>query len=435
METSNENTNIQEVQDKRPQAPTAKTYNARTQFATKTVSDWEKHEVVPLKGEMTVAIPDNWDGNTPFNPIIKIGDGVNYWKDLKPMSSGGGVEVLKKSDSTVTDEEFINANIDEKTLVDGLYIIVESEGEMGTQHTAYIYDVNAEGEGRLIALSGNYNADNVYFDSDITLAGDYTAVGNVKLNEGTLQSKGKSVSELFDQIFTKELQPTITNPSMTVTLNEAKQYEVGTEVVPTYTTTFNKGKYSFGPTDTGVVVEGYSVTFNGETLTTEKGSFQKYIVTETPIQISATINYSDGVEANTNLGNTSKECIKGGSCNATSGNITGVRYNFWGKNGQDVTLKDLTSTIIRGYNTTTGSFSIPTVGTGINNIIVAVKQGQTIKKVIMPVSNNADVTTEFKNIGTIDVGGANGNLPVPYTIYKYQPATLDAKSDFEITIG
>lgn len=433
METSN--TQQEEIKNNRPQAPEVKTYKARTQFATKTVSEWEAYDKIPLLGEMTIAIPDGWDKTTPFTPIIKIGDGINVWKDLSPMSGGGGgVEVLSKTDNTLNDEEFIKQTIDEKTLVDGLYIIVESETETGKQQTAYIYDVDAEGEGRLIALGGNYNADNIYFDSDIQLAGDYTSVGNIKLNEGTLQSKGKSLSELFDQIFTKELDPTFTKPSMTVTLNEAKKYEVGKKVTPTYTTTFNKGSYQYGP-ETGVTPQTYSVTFNGETLTTATGTFKEYIVEEGSKNISATINYKEGVYANTNLGNTSKVRIDSGSCSASSGNITGVRYNFWGKNGKDVSLDELTSDVIRGYATTEGSFKITTVGEGINNIIVAVKNGKSITKVIMPVSNNADVTTEFKNIGTKTVNGADGNLPTTYTIYKYQPASLDAKSDFEITIG
>lgn len=448
METSNENINLTQDTQDRPQKPTAKQYKARQQSATKTVSEWIESTVLPLKGEILIGIPDEWDGESQFKPIVKVGDGVHYWADLEEIGgSSAGVEVLIKTDNTQSDEEFIRASLDPKKLVDGLYVIVESEIEFEnedgttktlTQHTAYTYVGGADDEeGTFKALSGNYNADNVYFDSDITLAGDYTAVGNVKLNEGKLQSKGKSISELFDQIFTKELEPTITQPSMTVTLNEAKQYEVGTVVEPTYTTTFNKGKYSFDPTDTGVEVESYSVTFNGETLTTEKGTFQKYTVTETPIQISATINYSDGVFAKTNLGNTSTKRIERGSCTATSGNITGMRYHFWSKNDKDVTLNDLNSDIIRGYTHTTGSFAISesAAGTIINNIIIAVKEGYEISKVIMPSAMNFPATDDFKIIGTKEVYGANRNLPAVYTIYKYQPNEIASDETFEITIS
>lgn len=447
METSNENINLTQDTQDRPQKPTAKQYKARQQSATKTVSEWIESTVLPLKGEILIGIPDEWDGESQFKPIVKVGDGVHYWAELEEIcGSSAGVEVLIKTDNTQSDEEFIRESLDPKKLVDGLYVIVESEIEFEnedgttktlTQHTAYTYVVSADDEeGTFKALSGNYNADNVYFDSDITLAGDYTAVGNVKLNEGTLQSKGKSISELFDQIFTKELEPAITQPSLTITLGSAGSHEVGTILNPTYKINFNKGSYQYGP-ETGVTVTSSSATFNGETLTGLEGTFSQYIVQEGNKQATATASYSDGVFAKTNLGNTSATAkITAGSCNNSSSNITGVRYSFWKKNSSDVNVSNLTSDTVRGYTKFTGNkLTISTVGAGVDNIIIALPSSKTISKVIMPVSNNADVTSEFKLISsTVSVSGANGNLPISYNIYKYRPASLDAISNFEITI-
>lgn len=434
METSNENINLTQDTQDRPQKPTAKQYKARQQSATKTVSEWIESTVLPLKGEILIGIPDEWDGESQFKPIVKVGDGVHYWEELEEIGgSSAGVEVLIKTDNTQSDEEFIRESLDPKKLVEGLYVIVESETELGAQRTAYIYDSDND---NFIALSGNYNADNVFFSDDITLAGDYTAVGNVKLNEGTLQSKGKSVSELFDQIFTKELEPTITQPSLTITLGSAGSHEVGTILNPTYKINFNKGSYQYGP-ETGVTVTSSSTTFNGETLTGLEGTFSQYIVQEGNKQATATASYSDGVFAKTNLGNPSKTAkITAGSCNNSSSNITGVRYSFWKKNSSDVNVSDLTSDTVRGYTTFTGNkLTISTVGAGVDNIIIALPSSKTISKVIMPVSNNADVTSEFKLISsTVSVSGANGNLPISYNIYKYRPASLDAISNFEITI-
>ena len=73
--------------------------------------------------------------------------------------------------------------------------------------TAYMYD----GEN-WCALDGNYDASNVYFAKDFTLAGSYTAVGNITKSSnaatGTLSAKGKSLEQLIQNIFTKELYPT-----------------------------------------------------------------------------------------------------------------------------------------------------------------------------------------------------------------------------------
>ena len=423
METSNENINLTQDTQDRPQKPTAKSYKARQQSATKTVGEWLNSDVLPLKGEILIGIPDEWDGESQFKPIVKVGDGVHYWADLEEIGgSSAGVEVLIKTDNTQSDEEFIRESLDPKKLVDGLYVIVESETELGTQRTAYIYDSDNDS---FIALSGNYNADNVLFSDDITLAGDYTAVGNVKLNEGKLQSKGKSISELFDQIFTKELEPTITQPSLTITLGSTGSHEVGTILNPTYKITFNKGSYQYGPSDTGVTVTGL------------EGTFRAYTVQEGSKQATATASYSDGVFAKTNLGNTSATAkITAGSCSNTSGSITGVRYSIWNKNSSEVNVSNLTSDTVRGYTKFTGNkLTISTVGAGVDNIIIALPSSKTISKVIMPVSNNADVTSEFKLISsTVSVSGANGNLPVSYNIYKYRPASLDAASNFEITI-
>lgn len=436
METSNENTNLtQDIQD-RPQKPTPKVYNARTQSATKTVSEWLESDVLPLKGEILIGIPDEWDGQSQFKPIVKVGDGVHYWAELEEIgSNGAAVEVLTKTDGAQTDEDFIRESLDSKKLVEGLYVIVESETELGTQRTAYIYDSDSDS---FIALSGNYNADNVFFSDDITLAGDYTAVGNIKLDDKKLQSKGKSVSELFDQIFTKELEPTIEPPVVNITLGTTGSHEVGTVLNPTYKVTFNKGSYQYGPEDTGVELTSCSATFNGETLNTLDGTFKEYIVQEGSIQATVTASYGDGVFAYTNLGNTSKTTkITAGSCNNSSSNITGVRYSFWNKNSSDVNISDLTSDTVRGYTKFTGNkLTISTVGAGVDNIIIALPSSKTVSKVIMPVSNNADVTSEFKLISsTVSVSGVNGNLPISYNIYKYRPASLDATSNFEITIG
>lgn len=114
------------------------------------------------------------------------------------------------------------------------------EGSDAPSRTAYVWNTANETEDKWEALDGNYTADKVYFKDDITLAGTYTEVGNIKRMNGTLPAAGKSVKTLFDNIFTKELSgskssdPTVTGTALSgkvngVTLAKAGQsYEYGT---------------------------------------------------------------------------------------------------------------------------------------------------------------------------------------------------------------
>jgi hypothetical protein len=109
------------------------------------------------------------------------------------------------------------------------------------------------------AMDGNYNANNVYFDNDIMVT---TEIGYITLNNGNgiIPSKGKNLIEVFDAIFTKEQNPSKTNPSVTIALNKSGSYEVGTTVTDiTCSISFNDGAYSYGPEPTGATVDNWEI--------------------------------------------------------------------------------------------------------------------------------------------------------------------------------
>nr|DAP41131.1 MAG TPA: hypothetical protein [Caudoviricetes sp.] len=58
-------------------------------------------------------------------------------------------------------------------------------------------------------MDGNYNAENVYFDEDLMTT---SAIGNITLSNGqaTIPAVGKNLKEVFQTIFVKESNPTIT---------------------------------------------------------------------------------------------------------------------------------------------------------------------------------------------------------------------------------
>lgn len=80
--------------------------------------------------------------------------------------------------------------------------------------TAYYYDGT-----KWVAFTGNVNAENVWFNQDFILAGNYTQVGNITkdLNgTGTFSSNKKNLKQVLESVFTKELYPqNITGPTYT----------------------------------------------------------------------------------------------------------------------------------------------------------------------------------------------------------------------------
>ena len=105
-----------------------------------------------------------------------------------------------------------------------------------------------------MAITGNVDASKVIMRENITMAGNYTQVGNkTKEQDGTadFNTKGMSVAAILTDIFSKRLQPgTPAQPSISgFNLSGAKAVEAGTELeAVNYTAgTLNAGSYQYGP--------------------------------------------------------------------------------------------------------------------------------------------------------------------------------------------
>lgn len=305
-------------------------------------------------------------------------------------------------------------------------------------HTAYVYD------GALWkAMDGNYNAENVYFDQDLVFT---TQVGYMTLNNGqvTVPAAGKNVKELFETLFSKETDPTVTGVSFSMSAPQNIEYEVGTTVSPTYSLTFGAGKYSFGPA-TGITAT-YEVTDNAgsEKQTGKTGSFPAVLVKDdTDYQLTAKATYTQGAIPLTNLQNPRENLrIASGTKTATSGSLKGYRSFFYGA----MAVSEVTGTTIRNYLNNGGKPSAQVLAQyeadaveGAKKVVVALPEdcGLSVTNVIMPVSSNADITSQFKKLpSTIAVGGAeNYATTVPYNVWVYEPAELDPNENYIITIG
>ena len=130
------------------------------------------------------------------------------------------------------------------------------------------------GEDTLLAKS-------VMFDSDMVFTEQF---GKYKPTDGkvTIPSNNKSLYEVLIDAYSEDKNPTITQPSMTISSSTAKAYEVGTNVTPAYSSSFNAGSYEYGPNPTGVTATTYAASNNKteETADTATGTFAEYQVVD-----------------------------------------------------------------------------------------------------------------------------------------------------------
>ena len=399
-----------------------KTLNTKIIMRNDTAENWTTKNPTLSKGEFGVENDTN---------KFKIGDGSTAWKEL----------AYAGADETVI-ESIINANRDACTYVDltegqedadGLVTITSpKQGDTAIvrkaiddthkSYTAYVYTGSAWS-----AMDGNYNANNVYLDADIKMAGNYTQVGNLtKTQNGTatFATKGKSIAEALTDIFSKRLQPgTPTAPAVTLTFGQAKAYEVGTTVSPTYSASLSAGSYTYGPA-TGITATSSEISDTaGNTADTATGSFADVVVADnTNYKITAKANYGEGAVAKDNLGSDSNPVVKiaAGSATKTSGAITGYRNTFYGT----VTEKaEVTSTIIRGLSGKSNEAWSNGKSFTVNIPVGAVRVIFAYPATLQDVSSVKDVNglnAEIKSAFTksaVTVAGAGADAGIEYKVY------------------
>lgn len=410
-----------------------KILKARILLRNDETANWLKNQDTVLsKGEAGVEFLAN--GKTK----IKVGDGVKKWSELPYI---GGEDIAKtqvfqaEAQAEQDDLTVIATAVGEAVLQSGdIAIVKRAIANEKYEYTAYVYNGTV-----WCAMDGNYNAENVYFDKDLVTT---SAVGNITLTNGqaTIAATGKNLKQVFDTIFVKEKNPTITQPSVGVTLAGAGAKEVGTKIIPSYTTSFNGGKYEFGPA-TGCNPNSWSVTdSNGSTpLATATGKFAEITVADdTNYEVNATVNYSEGAIPVTNVGNEyAVGKIVAGSKSATSSAITGYRNSFYGtftKKGE------LTSDIIRSLSKsnkalTNGSTFDITIPVGAMRVVFAYPA--TLKDVasVKDVNGlNAEMSSAFRK-STLSVEGLNNFQGIDYKVYVTDFAEAVAKANtYKVTI-
>lgn len=376
-------------------------------------------------------------GTVDADALYFITDTGEIYHGARNLARGNYHEGIRAEGES--DNDVIARVIEENEVLvvkDDIFVVKTPITEDKTSYTSYVYD-----GANWCAMDGNYNAENVYFDDDLTFTKE---IGYVTLNNGSavVEAKGKNIKQLFEALFSKETDPTVTQPSASISVDKFGEYEVGTNVTGiTYSAAFNPGTYEYGPA-TSVSAVTYTVTCNGETKNAASGSFADIQVTDsTNIQATVKVDHTAGVTPLTNLGNESQTAniaIAAGSKSANSGTLKGYRKMFWGT----MATKELTSDAIRALANSkkpaNGALSTLTAGEGVACVVVAipVTSGKKVTKVTMPSSLNADATADFVlQENKLSVEGANHYDGVDYNVYMYAPAQVTAGASFAITIG
>ena len=439
--------------------------NTKIALRSDTTANWEAaaETATLLKGEIGIELAD--DGTTK----MKVGVGTKTWSEL-PYFGGSQSNVFEVIPN-VAESESHNAAISRVTsgkslnvgdiayVKEAIYTDVNNAANSKYAYTGYVYNGNA-----WAAMDGNYSADNIYFDDDMMVTTDIGYITTGTNGSGTIPSKGKNLTEVFEAMFVQESQPTVAQPSISLTASKNTAYEVGESVTPSYSVSLNPGSYSYGP-ETGVVerptettVTGWEITATGvtEPKTAKSGSFDAITVADdTNFTITAKVYHTAGATPVTNKGNAASTApIAEGSLSTTSAAVTGYRKFFYGPVTKEVS--ELTSTDIRALKDG-GKYKAQTIeikANGAENLkafVIAVPDGTTcsIKEAKSTTGMVVDITDSY-NLSDVKVAVADkrggevikdgdaytsDNNPKEYKLYVWAPASIGGGVVHSIRLG
>lgn len=229
-----------------------------------TTANWlANKDVIPAEGEPCLDLDTG---------LVKYGNGVDTYENLEV--SGGktathyeGVKATGELDNDTMTRVLKEANAEAK--VDDIFVVKSLIAEGKYSYTSYVYDGS-----NWVAMDGNYNASNVYFDADLMTT---TAIGNITLTNGqaTIPAKGGNLIDLFNTIYVEEDDESLkkSSPSAKLSSTSPTYYEIGKTGTRNITVSMNDdGEYKYGylplASETGSETAGDAAT----TITTGTGT-------------------------------------------------------------------------------------------------------------------------------------------------------------------
>lgn len=392
-----------------------KTLNVKLLLRNGLSAEWETSGRILGKGELA------WASDTG---VFKIGDGEHTWKqitrtykDFESVQSAIDTAVAGLSKTNVTEIDVKKGDNHQDHLPTGaaqgdIAIVREVISGDKKQYTAYVYTGS-----EWAAMDGNYDAENVYFQKDLTITAPIGVQTIPSTGSKTLATTGKNLKQVLDMIVASEENPSTTQPSVTLNSSNIGAKEVGTNIAIAYSFATDPGSYTYGPA-TGVTFSGYEATFNGETRTGASGTFTSMqVVDDTNLSISGKCASSEGAVPLTNLGNP-YEAGKIAAKNYTpsKGTLTGYRGWFYGYYNGTTAIANpaaITSAQLRAFGTKT-NFPTTMNTSQMQQMFFAAPKGRVSSVSISNAVNGAPLTVTK---GSASVEGANGYTAADYDLF------------------
>lgn len=319
------------------------------------------------------------------------------------------------------------------------------------------------------ALDGNYDAENVYFGSNLIATENVGTITIPSSGSTTVNVSGLNLKQALMKILAKEKYPSVSRPSVSIRFTNATTVEYGTTITPIATVSFNAGSYQYQPS-TGVTIQSGTITTTNTTSSINNVgtfTFPDYCITPDTnyggqtYTASVSVEHNAGITPLTNLGNNATVSIPDAegnpvspipsgsitvnSSNSFSGYAAGRIYGYVTDNstfsGTDASANTSiitnNSSMSKSSNgTINGTFTI-NVGIGARTIYIgAYGTGRNLTKVLNT-TVNADMTTSFTKVGdNIPINGKTDRFTGGYTIWSYTPATpYETNATLSVTIG
>lgn len=404
--------------------------------------------------------------------LFKIGDGNKTWGELSYANDIPDIDLSSVSNS-VTVADTLEGLSDGKVVGDiGIVKAPLFEGADEYTYTAYVWSAVDKGFA-WAAMDGNYSADNVFTSKKITLAGNYSSIGNYA--KGKELAAGTSLQTILSGMLQTTLQPTKTAPSATIsaTGDDGGKETGDSYTKPTGTITVTSGSYTYAGNDTGVkyaagkvaIAYGpdpevdkatYRVTNSGELgnggtvsipATTYAADATTALYTDDSVSytFSGMAHNEQGNVAKDNLGDDSSPVVQiaAGDLNVADKTVSfrGYRKMFIGCTSAELTSDVIRALSLKNAKAATGAIEV-TAPVGATQLVVAVPtksvgKKYTMTKAEMYTSNWEDYTSLFSSAQTVQVadkrGGENGLQN--YNVYTYSFAALKAATRFRITLA
>lgn len=423
--------------------------------------DAETGKWIPMSIDEVFSTPvftgptEDADGVEGLVPAPKIGD------EGKFLRADGTWATIETSSTTKVYETTVAAGADHSAAIvavvngaalqDGdIAIVKEAIATDKYQYTAYVYY-----NGVWKAMDGNYNASNVYFDEDLTYTANIGALTLGDKNSKKIESTGKSLEQVLKAILAETKDPTITNPTYSLTAsvdNSGANLEIGSYITKIkWDGSYTDGGYSYGSVEAGTATEANCVATyamsnnkNDSTSTSLDGSFtvDKIQIDSTTAKTYATVTGKCSYAASTrtpvnNIGDEVEGKIGSDEITKTANaNATGFR-NTWYYVGTDCTTaidSNFVRTKATAKNSNTTSFNTVTIPAGTTRVFFAVLGDKTLKSCIDVDGMGLDVKDNFTK-KTISIEGANGFAGANYSVFVTENANGMAATKFTPTIG